>query len=429
MRIATLVASELATSGSVIAKPERMSPSSSGPSHRCFCSSLPNWCSTSMLPVSGAEQLQASGPIIVRPRISASGAYSSVRQARPVLGVGQEQVPEAAPARLLLELLHDRRVHVRGVGRAHVVDVGLLGGVDVLVHEGEQPLLEVLDALAGLEVHAPSPGPGTPRNRNGAGSRFGWMNQHSPLPSPANTRTTVSATASALSSVKPACARPVLIGSTSGVSAKPGQTALKRMPSPASAGPERAREPDDGVLVGGVDRLGRHADEPGQRRGRDDRPAAARSQRRQRRVRAEDDAVEVDAHRAPVLVELEVVAEAAAAGDAGVEEDEVEAAAALGRERDGGVVGLEVRDVGLQRVAADERRHLLGGRERHVGDHQLRAGLRQRQRGRAADAAGAAGDERDLVAQAGEVGGVAKTVDTAAGSESRSRAGRAAGRA
>ncbi|HEY4450028.1 MAG TPA: hypothetical protein VGN13_00355 [Solirubrobacteraceae bacterium] len=68
------VASELATSGSVIANDERISPSSSGVSQRSFCSGVANWCRTSMLPVSGAEQLQASEAIRERPRISASGA-------------------------------------------------------------------------------------------------------------------------------------------------------------------------------------------------------------------------------------------------------------------------------------------------------------------------------------------------------------------
>jgi hypothetical protein len=69
-----LVASELATSGSVIANAERISPSSSGRSQRSFCASLPKPWSTSMLPVSGAEQLQASEAIGERPSISASGA-------------------------------------------------------------------------------------------------------------------------------------------------------------------------------------------------------------------------------------------------------------------------------------------------------------------------------------------------------------------
>ena len=41
MLIETFVASELATSGSVIAKHERISPASSGFSQRSFCSTLP----------------------------------------------------------------------------------------------------------------------------------------------------------------------------------------------------------------------------------------------------------------------------------------------------------------------------------------------------------------------------------------------------
>ena len=69
-----LVASEVATSGSVIAKPERISPSSSGRSQRSFCAGVANCESTSMLPVSGAEQLQASEAMWLRPSSSASGA-------------------------------------------------------------------------------------------------------------------------------------------------------------------------------------------------------------------------------------------------------------------------------------------------------------------------------------------------------------------
>ena len=41
-------------------KHERISPSSSGVSHRSFCSGVPTRSSTSMLPVSGAEQLRHS---------------------------------------------------------------------------------------------------------------------------------------------------------------------------------------------------------------------------------------------------------------------------------------------------------------------------------------------------------------------------------
>ena len=69
-----LVASELATSGSVMMNAELISPSSSGSSQRSFCSGVPNRVRTSMLPVSGAAQLVASEAMWLRPMISASGA-------------------------------------------------------------------------------------------------------------------------------------------------------------------------------------------------------------------------------------------------------------------------------------------------------------------------------------------------------------------
>ena len=74
IRSSMLVASELATAGSVIANAERISPSSSGRSQRSFCSGVPNRVRTSMFPVSGAAQLHASGAMWLRPMISASGA-------------------------------------------------------------------------------------------------------------------------------------------------------------------------------------------------------------------------------------------------------------------------------------------------------------------------------------------------------------------
>lgn len=76
IEVEMLVASEEATSGSVIANAERISPSSSGRSHSLRCHSLPNMDSTSMLPVSGAAQFVAVGAMLgLRPMISASGAY------------------------------------------------------------------------------------------------------------------------------------------------------------------------------------------------------------------------------------------------------------------------------------------------------------------------------------------------------------------
>src|SRR5260221_5862617 len=74
--VAMLVASDEATSGSVMQNADLISPSSSGSNHRWTCSALPNSASTSMFPVSGAAQFSASGAIApLRPVISASGAY------------------------------------------------------------------------------------------------------------------------------------------------------------------------------------------------------------------------------------------------------------------------------------------------------------------------------------------------------------------
>ncbi len=61
MRVEMLVASLLATAGSVIEKHDRISPASSGSSHCALCSGVANIDSNSMLPVSGALQFIASG--------------------------------------------------------------------------------------------------------------------------------------------------------------------------------------------------------------------------------------------------------------------------------------------------------------------------------------------------------------------------------
>ena len=76
IRVVMFVASEDATSGSVMQKADLIAPSSSGRSQRSCCCGEPNSASTSMLPVSGAAQLSASGASAgLRPVISASGAY------------------------------------------------------------------------------------------------------------------------------------------------------------------------------------------------------------------------------------------------------------------------------------------------------------------------------------------------------------------
>ena len=69
--IAIFVASEEATDGSVIAYAERISPLRSGVNHLVFCSSLQYRAKTSILPVSGAAQLNTSGAKNERPVSSA----------------------------------------------------------------------------------------------------------------------------------------------------------------------------------------------------------------------------------------------------------------------------------------------------------------------------------------------------------------------
>src|ERR1700690_4605346 len=98
------VASEEATSGSVMQKAERISPANSGVSHRAFCSGEPYFTSTSMLPVSGALQLKTSGAIDDRPVISASGAYSTLVSPAPYSLSGRKRFQRPAAFALAFSL-------------------------------------------------------------------------------------------------------------------------------------------------------------------------------------------------------------------------------------------------------------------------------------------------------------------------------------
>lgn len=69
-----VVASDDATSGSVIQNADRIRPSSNGSSHSVRCSAVPYLTSTSMFPVSGALQLNTYGASAERPVSSAIGA-------------------------------------------------------------------------------------------------------------------------------------------------------------------------------------------------------------------------------------------------------------------------------------------------------------------------------------------------------------------
>ena len=97
-RVCRVRGSDPATSGSVIEKQERISPSSSGRSQRSFCSSVPCSAMISELPVSGAEQLKAIGAIAgLRPISSQSTPYSQLVSPAPCSssGMNRFQSPSA----------------------------------------------------------------------------------------------------------------------------------------------------------------------------------------------------------------------------------------------------------------------------------------------------------------------------------------------
>src|ERR1044072_5295169 len=81
IEVVMFVASEDATPGSVMANADRISPASRGSSQFCFCSGVPNRCRVSMLPVSGAWQLIASGAMTGdHPDTSATVSYTGHRK-------------------------------------------------------------------------------------------------------------------------------------------------------------------------------------------------------------------------------------------------------------------------------------------------------------------------------------------------------------
>ena len=135
------VASDEATAGSVIANAERISPASSGCNQRSCCSVVPNMVRISMLPVSGAEQLQASDAEGGRSHDLGQRRVVEVRESFvPFGGVGQEEVPQSPAVRLGLEVLDDRGMEVRIARGAHLFEVDVFGGSNPLVHEGGELL-------------------------------------------------------------------------------------------------------------------------------------------------------------------------------------------------------------------------------------------------------------------------------------------------
>ena len=136
MDVSMLPASDDATPGSVMLKAERISPFSSGSSHRSRCSAVANMSSSSMFPVSGAAQFIASGAMWgLRPLISAKRRVLHVGQAGPGRRVRQEEVPEPSSSGFCLQRAHGGRSLPAEVAARSLRLELRLDRVDVLVHE------------------------------------------------------------------------------------------------------------------------------------------------------------------------------------------------------------------------------------------------------------------------------------------------------
>ena len=146
MRLWRFVASELATNGSVIAKHERISPSSSGPQELLLLQRRAELGED--LHVAGVGRGAVRG--LAQQRVAthdlAQRCVLDVGEARRPLRVREEEVPETSPARLGLQLLHDRRVEVRVAGLLDLAPVDGNRGCEPLVDEGLQLIAELQGA-------------------------------------------------------------------------------------------------------------------------------------------------------------------------------------------------------------------------------------------------------------------------------------------
>ena len=100
--------------------------------------------------MSGAEQLKAIGAIAgLRPISSQSAAYSQLRRPGPKRSSGMKRFQRPSSRALLADLDQDLRVGDAGLHLVVERPQRLrLGRVDVLVHEGADPVAE-LDSSAG----------------------------------------------------------------------------------------------------------------------------------------------------------------------------------------------------------------------------------------------------------------------------------------
>ena len=90
------------------------------------------------------------------PHDLAQGCIFEIAEARAVIALGQEQVPQALRLRERLQLLDDR-IDLPGAEFLRLAIMPFLVRIDVRVHEGEQPALQIDDPVGFFEDHYVSP--------------------------------------------------------------------------------------------------------------------------------------------------------------------------------------------------------------------------------------------------------------------------------
>jgi hypothetical protein len=109
-----------------------------------------------MLPVSGAEQLNGSGPSDRAAHDFAQRRVFKVGQAGTQLGLGQEQIPQAFGFGLGFELFHDRR-RLPAIAFGNLALEHGFGRVNVSVHERGHALTQFLHLGRISEIHEQLP--------------------------------------------------------------------------------------------------------------------------------------------------------------------------------------------------------------------------------------------------------------------------------
>ena len=154
MRLEMLVASLDATHGSVIAKHERISPLSSGLQPLLLLQRGTELRQDLHVAGVGRRAVRRFAEQRRRSHHLAQRRVLEVRQARAVLGLGEEEVPEVALARLGLQLLHDRRREMRVARLVALAAVDRFRGPDDLVVEFDELGLQLVGPGARCEVHS-----------------------------------------------------------------------------------------------------------------------------------------------------------------------------------------------------------------------------------------------------------------------------------